>query len=125
VILLLDAHAVVWWLDDDPQLAKPARSAISDPANAVLVSAATIWELGIKHALGKLDLQADLPEAVEQAGFSSIPVTATDAWAAAVLPAHHRDPFDRMLVAQASRLGALIVSRDSAFAAYEVDILTA
>ena len=125
MILLLDAHAIVWWLGDDPKLAKPARSAISDPANAAIVSAASVWELGIKSELGKLEVQADLVEAIEQAGFSGIPVTAADAWAAAMLPAHHRDPFDRMLIAQASRLGAVIVSRDQAFRAYEVEVLAA
>jgi PIN domain nuclease of toxin-antitoxin system len=125
VILLLDAHVVVWWLDDDPELAKPARSAISDPANAVVVSAATVWELAIKRALGKLELRADLLRALEEAGFSGAPVTAVDAWTAALLPPHHRDPFDRMLVAQATRLGAVIVSRDRTIPAYDVDVLMA
>jgi PIN domain nuclease of toxin-antitoxin system len=125
VILLLDAHALVWWLSDDPQLSQPARSAIADPANAVLVSSATVWELGIKHALGKLEIQAPLPEALERSGFTGVPITIDDGWLAGALPAHHRDPFDRMLVAQARRLDAIVISRDQAFRMYDVEVLEA
>ena len=125
MILLLDAHAVVWWLEDASTLQPAARAAIANPANAVLVSAATIWELGIKRAIGKLDMTADLPETVDRAGFTAVPITGIDAWAAAALPNHHHDPFDRMLVAQASRLDAVVVSRDPLLAAYDVQILRA
>lgn len=125
MILLVDAHALLWWLGDDPALNQPARSAIADPANEVLVSAATIWELAIKRAVGKLELADELPDVVQQAGFGGVPVTMDDAWAAAALPPHHRDPFDRMLVAQASRLDAVIVTRDAAISAYEVAVLPA
>jgi PIN domain nuclease of toxin-antitoxin system len=125
VILLLDAHAVIWWLADDPALHPAARSAIEDPANDVLVSAASIWEIGIKRALGKLDAPAGLVDAIGETGFDVLPITGTDAELAGSLPAHHRDPFDRMLVAQASRVGALVVSRDAAFLAYGTDVLTA
>jgi PIN domain nuclease of toxin-antitoxin system len=125
VILLLDAHAVLWWLADDPVLAERARSAIADPASDVLVSAATVWEIGIKRALGKLEAPDDLLQAIEGSGFDGLPVTLADADAAAGLPPHHRDPFDRMLVAQAARLGAVIVSRDAAFERYDCDVLPA
>ena len=125
MILLVDAHALLWWLGDDPALTEPARSAIADPTNDVFVSAATIWELAIKRAVGKLELVAALPDVVQEAGFAGVPVTMDDAWTAAALPAHHRDPFDRMLIAQATRLDAVIVTRDSAFAAYEVAVLPA
>jgi PIN domain nuclease of toxin-antitoxin system len=123
LILLIDAHVLVWWLAGDPTLTADARSALADPANEVIVSAATIWELAIKRSKGKIRLDADLTAVVDAAGFASLPVTSADAEAAAELPPHHQDPFDRMLVAQAHRLGAVLVSRDLAFDAYGVDIL--
>jgi PIN domain nuclease of toxin-antitoxin system len=125
VILLLDAHTVLWWLGDDRTLAADARRAIADPESEVLVSAATVWEVGIKRALGKLEAPDDLVDAIEASGFDGLPVTLVDADVAARLPSHHRDPFDRMLVAQASRLGAVIVSRDRAFEPYDCDVLPA
>jgi PIN domain nuclease of toxin-antitoxin system len=125
VILLLDAHTVLWWLADDPNLGADARTAIADPANDVLVSAATVWEVAIKRALGKLESPDGLIDALEIVGFDVLPIAGRDAEAAGALPPHHRDPFDRMLVAQAQRLGALIVSRDPAFADYEADVLQA
>jgi PIN domain nuclease of toxin-antitoxin system len=125
MILLLDAHALVWWLADDQTLDTGARAAIRDPGNDVIVSASTIWELALKRAKGKVELPADLTAAVEQAGFSGLPVTSEDAERASGLPAHHQDPFDRMLVAQAQRLGAIVLTRDRALSAYEVDTLPA
>lgn len=125
MILLLDAHAVLWWLADDPTLDRQARSAVADPGNNVLVSAATVWEIAIKRALGRLESPPGLVTAVEQAGIDVLPVTGADAEFAGGLPAHHRDPFDRVLVAQATRLSALLVSRDEAFAAYDVNVLRA
>jgi PIN domain nuclease of toxin-antitoxin system len=125
VILLLDAHAILWWLADDPTLHPAARSAIADPANDVLVSAASIWEIEIKRALGKLSAPEELVEAVDESGFDVLSITGRDAQAAGALPSHHRDPFDRMLVAQSGRLGAVVVSRDDAFLAYGTDVLTA
>ncbi len=125
MILLLDAHAVLWWLGDDPTLAPQARSAIADPSNDVLVSAASIWEIEIKRAVGKLDAPAGLVDAMDDAGFAVLPITGPDAERAGSLPPHHRDPFDRMLVVQAERLGALVVSRDRAFDLYGTQVLTA
>lgn len=125
MILLLDAHAVLWWLADDDTLDPQARAAVADPGNDVLVSAATVWEIAIKQALGKLVAPRGLVIAVEQAGIDVLPVTGADAEVAGGLPAHHRDPFDRMLVAQAMRLSALLVSRDEAFTVYDVNVLRA
>ncbi len=125
MILLLDAHALVWWLAGDPALTANARGAIAEPGNDVLVSAATVWELGIKRAIGKLNLTIDLDGEIEAAGFIGIPVTLADAQAAAALPLRHRDPFDRMLIAQAGRLDAVVVSRDRAFADYDVRVIPA
>lgn len=117
--------AVLWWLTDSDRLAVQAARSLADPANDVLVSAATIWELEVKRAAGRLDAPAELLEALTRAGLESIPFTAADAVAAAGLPRHHADPFDRMLVAQAMRLGATIVSSDSGLDAYGVDRLPA
>ena len=125
MILLLDAHALLWWLADDATLGDAARRSIADPSVDVLVSAATVWEIGIKRALGKLDAPDELPEAIERSGFGGLPVTLVDADVAAGLPPHHRDPFDRMLVAQATRLGAIVVTRDASFTPYGVRILSA
>lgn len=125
MILLLDAHALLWWLADDPMLARGARAAIRDPSNDVLVSAASVWEIEIKRALGKLSAPDGIVAAIEAAGFDALAITADDATTAGRLPPHHRDPFDRMLVAQAGRLDALIVSRDRSFESYEVEVLPA
>jgi PIN domain nuclease of toxin-antitoxin system len=125
VILLLDAHALLWWLADDPQLDSAASRSIADPANDVLVSAATVWEIEVKRVAGRLRAPAELLDAIGRSGMDTLPVTAPDAVSAAGLPMHHTDPFDRMVVAQARRLDALIVSRDPALRAYEVDVLPA
>ena len=125
MILLLDAHALLWWLADDPTLDRQAFGAIQDPLNDVLVSAATIWEIEIKRALGKLEAPDGIVQAADRAGIDIVPITGADAETAGRLPAHHRDRFDRMLVAQAGRIGAVLVSRDPAFGAYEVSVLPA
>jgi PIN domain nuclease of toxin-antitoxin system len=125
VILLLDAHALLWWLGDDATLHADARAAIASPANDVLVSAATVWEIEIKRALGKLEAPDGLVDAIEASAFQGLPISLEDAERAGRLPPHHRDPFDRMLVVQAMRLDAVIVSRDDAFAPYELEVLRA
>jgi PIN domain nuclease of toxin-antitoxin system len=125
MILILDAHALLWWLRDEPLFDRAAKASIADPANDVIVSAATIWELEIKRALGKLHAPADLIELLEAEEFDCIPILGDDAIRAARLPMHHRDPFDRMILAQALRLDAVVVSRDRAFDAYDVPVLRA
>lgn len=125
MILLLDAHALLWWLADDGRLSDQARRAIADPANEVLISAASIWEIEVKRAAGRLDAPPELLEDLDRTRIDALPLTAVDAVAAARLPLHHRDPFDRMVVAQAQRLDAIIVSRDRAFEAYGVPVLQA
>lgn len=125
MIVLVDAHALLWWAYDDPKLAEQARRTIADPANAVLVSAATIWEIEVKRVAGRLQAPDRILDEVEANGFDVIPLTGADAVAAASLPEHHRDPFDRLLIAQALRLGAIVVSRDRAFEAYGVHQLSA
>ena len=125
MILLLDAHALVWWAEGRATLSDAARRAIADPANDVVVSAASIWQLSIKQELGKIRLDVDLEAEIERFGFSGLPITIADAVAAGALPRHHGDPFDRMLIAQAARLDAVVVTRDRAFGAYDVHVLTA
>jgi PIN domain nuclease of toxin-antitoxin system len=126
VNLLLDSHAFLWWLAGDPKLSAEARRAMADPSSVVHVSAATVWELSIKTSLGKLDLDgADLVEEVEENDFIELPITARHSLAAASLPRHHEDPFDRMLIAQAQLESLTIVTRDSLFRAYGVGVLPA
>ena len=125
MILLLDAHVVLWALDDPNRLDASARDSIVDPSNAVVVSAATIWELEIKAAKGLIRVPSDLLSSVEDLPADVLPITGADARAAARLPMHHRDPFDRMLVAQAQRLDAVVVTHDGSIKAYGVQILGA
>jgi len=118
--LLLDSHAYLWWLMDAPELSPSAREAMADPANTILVSAATIWEIEIKRALGRLDVgDGDLVAEIEANGFGELPVRARHAEAAATLPRHHDDPFDRMLIAQSVAEGLTCVTRDRVFEEYE------
>lgn len=121
--LLLDTHALIWWFGGD-RLTPRAKAAISDPDNLVYVSAASIWEMSIKQTLGKLEISGDFDKAVST-NFEPLPVTFPDARMAGELPPHHRDPFDRMLLAQAIRRGLTLVSRDPAFPAYGVSLLLA
>lgn len=125
MILLVDAHALLWSIAADSRLGEPARRSIQDPANDVLASAASIWELEAKRAAGRLDAPDDILDILERSNIGTLPVTGADAVAAARLPLHHKDPFDRMLIAQAQRLDAVVVTRDRAFAAYGVNVLTA
>jgi len=115
VRLLLDTHIALWALTDDPRLSQRARALIDDPANQVMVSAATVWEIAIKHALGRDDMPISGDEALEwfrQAGYDLLPITPAHAAAVEHLPDHHRDPFDRLLVAQAMTEPLRLLSRD-------------
>jgi PIN domain nuclease of toxin-antitoxin system len=124
VKLLLDSHAFLWWLTEDSKLGTSAREVVADPSSIVHVSAATIWELAIKASLGKLELgDSDLVEEIGENDFVDLPMTARHARAAATLPRHHDDPFDRMLIAQARLEGLTVVTRDPAFRSYGIPIL--
>ncbi len=122
--LLLDSHVFLWWLTDDRRLETRFRDAIADPDALVHVSAATIWEIAIKEALGRIDVDADLAAEIDNGGFVELPISAHHALASGRLPAHHGDPFDRMLVAQAREERMTLVSQDSALTSYEVDLLS-
>ena len=122
--ILLDTHAVLWWHSDDRRLSPAARRAIQR-ADLVLVSAASAWEVALKLGSGKLRLDGSFDEIVIRNGFTELPVTLRHARQFSVVPMRHRDPFDRMLVAQAMTEKAALVSRDRALAAYGIDVLWA
>jgi PIN domain nuclease of toxin-antitoxin system len=124
VTLLLDTHALLWFLKDDPQLRATAKAAIEDPANRKLVSIASCWEIAIKAGLGKLTLGEPaavlLPREIARNNFDILSISLSHATAVESLPQHHKDPFDRMLVAQSQIEGLPVVSADTVFDAYGV-----
>lgn len=123
--LLLDTHALLWWLADDPELSREARAAISAPQHIVYVSAASAWEISMKRALGKLRAPGDLDTAMAASAFQELPITIAHALAASQLPDKHSDPFDRMLVAQATLENLTLVTRDERIASYQVPTIRA
>ena len=122
--LLLDTHALVWWLEGSARLSVSARRAIADPSNEKLVSAASAWEITTKHRLGKLpgadEFAGEIPWAIADEGFEELPVTVDDGARAGALPGPHSDPFDRMLIAQALSRNLTVVSIDERFDTYAV-----
>ena len=121
--LLLDPRLRWWWLSDDPLLPAAARDAIASPASEVVVSAATVWEIAIKKAVGRLEAPDDVLEVMNANDFGTLPITAAHAIAAGALPPHHSDPFDRMLIAQARADQLELVSVDRRFTRYDVELL--
>lgn len=125
--VLLDTHTFLWFCQNDPQLSAAAKSVIEDSANRKLVSIASCWEIAIKAGLGKLRLGEPsatyIPNAQARTGFELLPISLTNATAVESLPPHHRDPFDRLLIAQALEEGISIVSVDGVFDAYGVNRL--
>ena len=122
--LLLDTHIVLWWLTDEATLSNEIKTML-DREPDVYVSAATVWEVAIKQTIGKLSSPADLPERIRDSGFRELPIEAKHALIAGRLPLHHRDPFDRMLVAQAQVEDFTLVTRDAEIQKYDVAILPA
>lgn len=122
---MLDTNVVLWWLGGHRRLAKAQRSTIADRANEVFVSAASVWEISIKRAIGKLTAPDDLIEQLARSSFEVVPLTAEDAWIAGSLPAHHADPFDRAIVAQTLCRDLQLLSADARLARYGVDLLRA
>lgn len=123
--LLLDTHVLLWWLADHPKLGTQARTAIANPVQPIVVSAASIWEIGIKRALGKLEAPLGLARIVDEQGFTQLVIAANHAELAGQLPNHHNDPFDRMLIAQAQAEGMIVVTSDEKFQAYGVRLIHA
>lgn len=126
--LLLDTHVVLWALGDPDRLGEAAREAIVDPGNELGVSAVTAWEIAIKRPLGKLTLPGGVADwllpAVEELGATWLPISPHEAAAVELLPLHHRDPFDRMLVAQAMAGSWTIDSADAVFGEYPTPLLS-
>lgn len=120
--LLLDTHAFLWWKENNPRLSLPAREAITT-ADMVFVSAASAWEVAIKSSLGKVRLPRPFSEGVEDSGFLELPIRFQHAAAVELLPPHHTDPFDRMLLAQAVVEKLVIVSHDRALEPYGAAII--
>jgi PIN domain nuclease of toxin-antitoxin system len=125
VRLLLDTRVVLWSLDDSPELRPDAREAITDSRNDVLVSAVSAWEVATKIKDGRLRARDDLEDAIQSQRFAPLAITVAHGARAGALPPHHRDTFDRMLVAQAQLEGLTLVTRDRRLAQYEVPILPA
>ena len=125
--LLLDTHALLWWLTDDLNLPLSPREAIADPDNDILVSSASAWEITTKFRLGKLpeigDISGRLPYYVRKSGFQSLSISMEHAADAGQLPGPHRDPFDRMLIAQAKIEKLRVVTVDPVFKDYGIQIL--
>jgi len=124
--LLLDTRAFIWFATGDTQLGEAAAAAIVDPDHDVLLSAASVWEMAIKASLGKLELAAPLHAIVAAARerrIATLPITPAHALRVEALPFHHRDPFDRLLIAQALEEQLTLVTRDEAFRHYEVPVL--
>ena len=121
---LLDTHALLWWFADDPELTKAARKIIAATNNAIFVSAASAWEIATKVRLGKLSTAADLvasfPAHLDREGFQTLAISADHAIRAGLLPGPHRDPFDRMLIAQAQAESMPIVSNEVLFDSYGI-----
>ena len=120
--LLLDSHALIWWLANNLTLSEDARKVIASFDNLVFVSAASAWEIAIKKSLGKLDIPDDLEEQINRHNFQPLPVTIAHGMAVEKLPWHHKDPFDRMIITQAICESATIVTRDKKFNLYDISI---
>ena len=123
--LLLDTHVLLWWIAGDAALGRLAREAIDDPRSQVYVSPISLWEVAIKRARTPLKAPDDMAVAVDEAGFVQLPVTFGHAEQTAMLPSIHRDPFDRMLIAQAQVEGLVLVTSDHKIQRYDVETLVA
>jgi len=127
--LLLDTHVWLWMIGEDERLNELTRAALSDPGNDIFLSAAAVWELAIKHAAGKLKYTGSpavqVPIHIKRSGVLPLPITADHGLAAAALPMHHRDPFDRMMIAQALAENLTLSTADDRLSAYEVPLLMA
>ena len=122
--ILLDTHALLWAMATPKRLPKRAATAIRDPANEVFVSAVSTWEIAIKGSLGRIDADvAEIAAAFDEAGIVDLPVAVAHTLLLREMPPHHRDPFDRLLIAQALANGLTIATRDPAFGAYGAHVI--
>jgi PIN domain nuclease of toxin-antitoxin system len=118
VKFLLDTHILLWWLDADPLLSEEAIGLIGNPENTIFVSAVSLWEIWLKQSLGKLRLPANFGERLAAESFENLPLTAAQTQRVAQMPWVHRDPFDRMLVAQAQAESLVLLTADEVLAGY-------
>ncbi|MEK7949884.1 type II toxin-antitoxin system VapC family toxin [Luteolibacter soli] len=123
--ILLDSHALLWWMDDPLKLSPKARAEISNPANAIFASAVSIWELGLKVSKGKLRLPLTFHEILGEHGIQSLPFLSSHAIESIALPEIHGDPFDRALVAQCLLENLTLATRDRILADYGIPVLSA
>jgi PIN domain nuclease of toxin-antitoxin system len=123
--ILLDTHALIWWMNGDQALGEFALECIANENNHVYVSAASIWEMSIKRQLGKLECPVDLDSVIESLGFRKLPISIFHSEQAGQLPIHHKDPFDRMLIAQAQAEGLQIITKDEHFPSYGISLIDA
>lgn len=122
---LLDTHVLIWWWTDNPRLGRQARAVLQDPANTLFLSSVSVWEIVVKRKAGRLELAGSLAELAADPDFQPLPITSKHAALVETLPDLHRDPFDRMLIAQAKCDDLVLVSADRAVQAYPVDLLPA
>lgn len=118
--LLLDTLVLLWWLDGDPRVGPATTDLIAEPGREVMVSAASVWEIAIKRSVGRLETSIDVIEQLRDQSFGELPVRAVHAVEAGGLPGHHRDPFDRMLIAQARLEHLTLVTVDPLIGRYDV-----
>ena len=121
--LLLDTHIILWWLDNNNKLPEKYFEAISDSNNICFISSATIWEVSIKCALGKLEIPDNFTDILEQEGFNELQISWNHAAMVRQLPFHHKDPFDRLIIAQAIIEDLTLLTVDKVIPEYEVKIL--
>ena len=124
---ILDTHAFLWFIEDDSRLSSNASSLILEPANKRFLSVASLWEMAIKTGLGRLALSLSFPDLVEQHvrgnGMELLPILPAHLEAFAKLPFHHKDPFDRLIIAQAMSEDLPVITRDAAFSSYDITVL--
>jgi PIN domain nuclease of toxin-antitoxin system len=121
--MLLDTHTFVWWVGDSPRLPKRFRAAIAEPANDVFVSAVTVWEIAIKRRTGKISFSGGIVDEIRSQGFEPLAIAVGHAEAMERMPFLHRDPFDRMLVAQAMAEGMILLTVDAEIIKYAPNLL--
>ncbi|MEA5256424.1 type II toxin-antitoxin system VapC family toxin [Arcicella aquatica] len=124
--LLLDTHTFIWFVENDLNLPGKLKTEIENPVNEIYISVVSLWEIAVKVSLGKLAMTIDIPKLIikiEECGFFTLPILAEHIVCVSSLPFHHREPFDRMLIAQTLCEKMTIVSRDGSFSEYHVDLL--
>jgi len=121
--LLLDTHVLLWWLTDDPKLGPRTKNMLIRPNNTVFISAVSIWEMSIKSTLGKLQIPSDIVTVIDDEGFEQLPISLFHAHQAGQLKPIHKDPFDRMLIAQTQAEGLMLVTADTFITQYGIQTL--